>query len=643
MKKIVYIILFIIMINFSNIKVDASSKIDLCVVYEKESYEKGDLVSLSFDLPKFSNLFEVIIRVNYDENVFKPIIYNNEYFKLNNHSIFEEFVVNKKINESTLYAELMKSDASDGYYSSYKNNLCILEFNTLSHIDNIKNYFNSSNIQVFLFDINHSLIDYEIKQIKLLDAGFKSDSYDVDVYSSGVLLEDIFYVNNRQNSEYVILEEKKVDFNTLGTQIFQIGVFDNLTGKYLTYSTIINVIDNVNPIIEGQDEYLVYDIEVDNLNFVDFITASDNYDKNLSILVNYYNKEYEKINSYSDAVNVIKNDLIIYVGYVAVDGSLNKSSEKLVKFSLVDTVSPIIDVSDINIIDKELASFEITEFIDIKDNLDKNPQVIMSFYNSDLEVIDNYKESLTINKCCYLDVYGIDSFSNISEKIRVKINLIDKTSPNILFDEVSYINDYELNDFDFNNLIVVNDNDQRKCDISYDFIIEGIKSGDVGEFRNNLVLGKECFIKYYVYDYSLNYSSVEVQVIIKDTIPPSIKVNIEHEGVYKSLDLINVEVVDNLSSNLVTIILLDGNNYNGEKIEEGQHVLYVEVCDESGNKISESYSFLVSSKSFVGNLLDGNVKLKSSIIALVVIASSVVIAVLKYRSSCKLKKNYKEN
>ena len=128
-------------------------------------------------------------------------------------------------------------------------------------------------------------------------------------------------------------------------------VFDNLTGKYLTYSTIINVIDNVNPIIEGQDEYLVYDIEVDNLNFVDFITASDNYDKNLSILVNYYNKEYEKINSYSDAVNVIKNDLIIYVGYVAVDGSLNKSSEKLVKFSLVDTVSPIIDVSDINIID----------------------------------------------------------------------------------------------------------------------------------------------------------------------------------------------------------------------------------------------------------------------------------------------------
>ena len=128
MKKVIYVMIFVLIICLYKIDVSANSKIDLCVVYEKESYEKGDVVKVSFDLPKFSNLFEVIIRVNYNEFVVKPIIYNNEYFKLNNHSICEEFVVNKKINENTLYAELMKNDASDGYYSSYKNNLCILEF-----------------------------------------------------------------------------------------------------------------------------------------------------------------------------------------------------------------------------------------------------------------------------------------------------------------------------------------------------------------------------------------------------------------------------------------------------------------------------------------------------------------------------------
>ena len=98
MRKIFYVLIFLLIFSLFKQNVTANSKIDLCVVYEKESYEKGDVVKVSFDLPKFSNLFEVIIRVNYNEFVVKPIIYNNEYFKLNNHSIFDEFVVNKKIN-----------------------------------------------------------------------------------------------------------------------------------------------------------------------------------------------------------------------------------------------------------------------------------------------------------------------------------------------------------------------------------------------------------------------------------------------------------------------------------------------------------------------------------------------------------------
>ena len=116
-----------------------------------------------------------------------------------------------------------------------------------------------------------------------------------------------------------------------------------------------------------------------------------------------------------------------------------------------------------------------------------------------------------------------------------------------------------------------------------------------------------------------------------------------NDGIYKSLDEITCEIVDNISSNLNITILLDGEVYNGGKLEEGSHILFVEAMDESGNKINKEYSFVVSNKSFVGNLIDGNIKLHSSIIIVVVIILSIVIVLLKYRFNCRLKTMNKES
>ena len=297
MKKIIYIVVFLILIILLNFSVKASSIIDLCLVYEKDSYEKGDLMSISLELPKFSNLFEVIIRLEYEEESVNPIALNNEYFKLNNHSIFNDFTVNKKINNNVLYAELMKNDVEDGYYSSYKNNLCTLEFDVLSHIDDTFSFINGINISVFLFDVNHSIIEYNLKVIKQIDAGFNRDSFDVEVYSSEIELKDIFYVKNRNINEYEILEEKKVNYSVVGSYIMQIGIFDYLTGKYLSFSTIINVIDSISPIIKADKEYNIIDIDLVNIDFLDFIEVSDNYDKNINIKLNYYDKNMNKLNS----------------------------------------------------------------------------------------------------------------------------------------------------------------------------------------------------------------------------------------------------------------------------------------------------------------------------------------------------------
>ena len=409
MKKIFYVfIIGLIICNFK-INVSANNPLDLCIVYEQEHYEKGDHVKLSFDLPKFSNLFSVIIRLEYNSEIVIPIEENNEYYKLNNHSIFNEFVVNKKINDNTLYAELMKNDVLDGYYSSYCNNLCVLEFNALSHIDDVKEIFDEEKIQIFLFDINHNLIDYNIKYVKSIEAGFKCDQYEVNVFSEELLLENIFIVNNRTPSEFLILEEKNIDYTSLGAQIYQIGVFDKITGKYQTYSTIINVVDKISPVIEGEKEVDILDTELDHIDFSNYIKVNDNYDKEVAIKLNYYNKEEQLIEI--DYKTQILREMSLIVGFTAIDSSFNESTEYFIEFKLIDTTPPEVTVNDIKITDKELLEYDILSDILVEDNLDINPKLILSFYNSDDELIDDYKKFISNLECFY------ENLKKVSEKL----------------------------------------------------------------------------------------------------------------------------------------------------------------------------------------------------------------------------------
>ena len=66
-------------------------------------------------------------------------------------------------------------------------------------------------------------------------------------------------------------------------------------------------------------------------------------------------------------------------------------------------------------------------------------------------------------------------------------------------------------------------------------------------------------IEYTVYDYSLNKTVVKGVIEVLDTIAPEIKVNINHEGFYKKLDKIEVEVTDNFDDNVTINVYLDKN------------------------------------------------------------------------------------
>lgn len=640
MKKIFYIfIIGLIICNFK-INVSANNPLDLCIVYEQEHYEKGDHIKLSFDLPKFSNLFSVIIRLEYNSEIVIPIEENNEYYKLNNHSIFNEFVVNKKINDNTLYAELMKNDVLDGYYSSYRNNLCVLEFNALSHIDDVKEIFDEEKIQIFLFDINHNLIDYNIKYVKSIEAGFKCDQYEVNVFSEELLLENIFIVNNRTPSEFLILEEKNIDYTSLGVQIYQIGVFDKITGKYQTYSTIINVVDKISPVIEGEKEVDILDTELDHIDFSNYIKVNDNYDKEVAIKLNYYNKEEQLIEI--DYKTQILREMSLIVGFTAIDSSFNESTEYFIEFKLIDTTPPEVTVSDIKITDKELLEYDILSDILVEDNLDINPKLILSFYNSDDELIDDYKKFLTVNHNCYLEINAVDNNFNQSTKQKVTIILVDTISPVLSYNELTYINDVDINDCFLENLIDISDNDERSCKISYEIFYEDSVITKE-ELIAYLLENKTCNIKYFVYDNSLNYSECIINVKIKDTTPPVIKVNVEQDKIYKELNNIECNVTDNLSSNVNYEIYLNDNLYSGEKLNEGKYNLIVYAKDESGNEAKLECSFVISNKGMIGNIVDGNIKIKSSFIVVGVIMCSVIIGLIKLRCDYKIKNKFKES
>ena len=207
-----------------------------------------------------------------------------------------------------------------------------------------------------------------------------------------------------------------------------------------------------------------------------------------------------------------------------------------------------------------------------------------------------------------MEVCGKDKFDNISSKYRVKLILVDTTAPIIDYQKMYYIEDIRLDKFNYLELINVSDNDLRKCNISYDFYVNDEVVNEI-KAKEELLKQNSVMVKYYVYDYSLNYSSCMIEIKLKDTIPPVISVSITEGMIYKELKKIEVEVVDNLCKNVEINVYLDNQIYNGEEVLEGDHELYVEAIDESGNKIIDKYNFSVSKN----NLLIDNVKIKNVI------------------------------
>lgn len=628
MKKYwLVIVFFTFCVIISNRPIRAMEEIDAYIVYDKKQVEKGDSVEIAIDLPKFAGLVEAIVRYDYNKELLTPKQIEGNYFYLDSHSIFNSFVMNKLYNEKTLYVEMIKDDISTGYYSSYKNNLCKITFIANKKIDNITTLFDYQNLQIYLFDTSHNLIEYRINKQEKIKGSWINDNLKIDVFTTLPSLEEVFTVENRQKEEYVTFVDKTIDTSIVSTQILQIGVFDVITGDYISYSIVVNVVDSISPTIIGLNEYTVYDTDLDNIDFSSSIEISDNYDHNITPIIYYYDENDKRI-SLKEAIEKFKKDYVLIVGYVAIDSSQNKTEEFFQKYLLIDTTKPVVTgIEQIIIDDVDLLKVDFTTYFQVFDNLDTNPALILSFFSEEYEPINDIKDYLNINNFVNIEVRGIDKFNNESEPFLTMVKLKDTTPPTIEVDDKVYINDVLVNVENLKKLIKVTDNDSRTCSIDCKYYIEQEESEE--EFIKQIKSGKNGKIIYVVKDYTGNMNTKEIQIFCVDTTPPIVELNIQNNEIYESLDMITWKVKDNFLGEVKVEAYLDQERYYSKNVSNGKHQFVLIATDENGNITKVECNFIVSDANFIGNVIRGNIQIKKMVYVYVILGVSIVLVIVK--------------
>lgn len=628
MKKYwLVIVFFTFCVIISSRPIRAMEEIDAYIVYDKKQVEKGDSVEIAIDLPKFAGLVEAIVRYDYNKELLTPKQIEGNYFYLDSHSIFNSFVMNKLYNEKTLYVEMIKDDISTGYYSSYKNNLCKITFIANKKIDNITTLFDYQNLQIYLFDTSHNLIEYRINKQEKIKGSWINDNLKIDVFTTLPSLEEVFTVENRQKEEYVTFVDKTIDTSIVSTQILQIGVFDVITGDYISYSIVVNVVDSISPTIIGLNEYTVYDTDLDNIDFSSSIEISDNYDHNITPIIYYYDENDKRI-SLKEAIEKFKKDYVLIVGYVAIDSSQNKTEEFFQKYLLIDTTKPVVTgIEQIIIDDVDLLKVDFTTYFQVFDNLDTNPALILSFFSEEYEPINDIKDYLNINNFVNIEVRGIDKFNNESEPFLTMVKLKDTTPPTIEVDDKAYINDVLVNVENLKKLIKVTDNDSRTCSIDCKYYIEQEESEE--EFIKQIKSGKNGKIIYVVKDYTGNMNTKEVQIFCVDTTPPIVELNIQNNEIYESLDMITWKVKDNFLGEVKVEAYLDQERYYSKNVSNGKHQFVLIATDENGNITKVECNFIVSDANFIGNVIRGNIQIKKMVYVYVILGISIVLVIVK--------------
>ena len=105
LKRIIIVASFIIIMMTSILKYPssfASSNANLYLVFDKTTYNVGDIVNININLDQFASLSEVKLQIKIKEEYFEPVMVDNKYFYFSASSVFTNDVINDYVDHTYL-------------------------------------------------------------------------------------------------------------------------------------------------------------------------------------------------------------------------------------------------------------------------------------------------------------------------------------------------------------------------------------------------------------------------------------------------------------------------------------------------------------------------------------------------------------
>ena len=636
LKRIIIVASFIIIMMTSILKYPssfASSNANLYLVFDKTTYNVGDIVNININLDQFASLSEVKLQIKIKEEYFEPVMVDNKYFYFSASSVFTNDVINDYVDHTYLRLRLIKDEnISEGYFSSYKNNICNLQLKVKRPIDDIYNYFTIDNydnmgISVYLFDVKDQIINYNLYHREKIKVNWQVESYELNVYSEVPDFKKDIQILNREIGEYEYLIEKQIDTMIIGLKTVHIGIYDKKAADYIVLSKAVSVVDKMAPIITYPSNITIEDNLIMTIDYFDYIDVSDNYDTYLDTTIKYYDEELKEVQDLESFRTYLSSNQKGYLKFIAKDTSKNETSTEFIEINVIDTLAPLInEIDKIVINDTEVDHFDLLSNFIVSDNYDHHPEVVFDFGEYNQYAYEELKEVLKTGTNIHFSYFAIDESMNKTAVFQAVIEVIDTIKPSVKVSDVT-VDDVDYNSNDFEQLVIISDNFKYPCRLEKKYYINDVLVNQE-QFDEAMLRGQTGYIVYVGIDTFDNRSEeVRQNINVIDTIVPQIIVkNIQNGQKYIKMDKIEYEIVENFD-NYELIVLLDDKEYLGGKVEIGKHELYIKVKDAIGHEKSLSLDFEVIEDNIIGCKGDASCYV-NNYLEVVIIVSALLIFVI---------------
>lgn len=636
LKRIIIVASFIIIMMTSILKYPssfASSNANLYLVFDKTTYNVGDIVNININLDQFASLSEVKLQIKIKEEYFEPVMVDNKYFYFSASSVFTNDVINDYVDHTYLRLRLIKDEnISEGYFSSYKNNICNLQLKVKRPIDDIYNYFTIDNydnmgISVYLFDVKDQIINYNLYHREKIKVNWQVESYELNVYSEVPDFKKDIQILNREIGEYEYLIEKQIDTMIIGLKTVHIGIYDKKAADYIVLSKAVSVVDKMAPIITYPSNITIEDNLIMTIDYFDYIDVNDNYDTYLDTTIKYYDEELKEVQDLESFRTYLSSNQKGYLKFIAKDTSKNETSTEFIEINVIDTLAPLINEIDKLVInDTEVDHFDLLSNFIVSDNYDHHPEVVFDFGEYNQYAYEELKEVLKTGTNIHFSYFAIDESMNKTAVFQAVIEVIDTIKPSVKVSDVT-VDDVDYNSNDFEQLVIISDNFKYPCRLEKKYYINDVLVNQE-QFDEAMLRGQKGYIVYVGIDTFDNRSEeVRQNINVIDTIVPQIIVkNIQNGQKYIKIDKIEYEIVENFD-NYELIVLLDDKEYLGGKVEIGKHELYIKVKDAIGHERSLSLDFEVIEDNIIGCKGDASCYV-NNYLEVVIIVSALLIFVI---------------